>query len=238
MTTQTRPRPSKEEAAAKKKGKKHFLRLMASGPGSQTTTLSISTVTPTFIIGGYNTLSGNSPNTYGNTIFLWQNNNSIPYNLPPLLAQAVTGNSQSGSYTLKAQLQNYAYILGYAVGPDPAQICATAFIPATGTQYLYFQTTLDVTPMPDGILVSYNTPTGNQPQTNLNWIGVWEGGAASYTVAPPTFVPVGSNNAVDQIPVPVTLLRGRTYTVAYFMGGYATPTPTLTAMAATLTFST
>ena len=202
---------------------------------AQVTNLGVSSVTATTINGNYNTLGGNQPNTYGNAVFLWQNPNQIPYNQPPLNTYQIPGNTQSGSFAFPdLQVQIKSYIMGFAVGPNVSQICSTAYVPASGTTFEYFQSTLNVQDMgTDSVTINYSTPAGNQPQTNGNWVGLWQGEVASYTNPPAAKTNVGNNNAVGQATINnYPFLRGTTYTVAYFMGSRQTM------MAATYTFST
>jgi len=97
------------------------------------------------------------------------------------------------------------------------------------------QTTIAVAPgsiTPTMIVVQYSTPAGNQPKTFGQWIGLWQGPLASYTVPPVTSVQVTTNNSQGTVAVPVTLLRSTTYSVGYVMG------PQQTTLAATFTFTT
>lgn len=202
---------------------------------SQVTNLAVSSVTATTINGSYNTLGGNQPNTYGNAIFLWQSPNQIPYNTPPLATFQIPGNTQSGSFSFPGlQVQIKSYVMGYAVGPNVSQICSTAYVPASGTDWQYFQSMLSVQDLgTDSVTINYQTPSGNQPQTNGNWVGLWQGEVPSYTNPPAAKTNVDNNNAVGQATINnYPFLRGTTYTVAYFMGSKQTM------MAASYTFST
>lgn len=208
---------------------------IAMGPTSGVTVLNVTSVSGDSIAGTYNTLSGNQPNTYGNAVLLWQNNNQIPYNQAPLATIQIQGNTQSGSFEFpNLQVQLKSYILGFAVGPNVAQICSTAFIPASGTTFPKFQTSIDVQNIStDSAIVNYNTPIGNLPQTNKNWVALWRGAAASYTVAPTVTAQVTNDYSTGQVVINnFPFQRGTTYTVAYFMGSKQTM------MAATYTFTT
>lgn len=199
------------------------------------TGLMINAVFPNAIAGTYDTISGNQPNTYANTLFLWQNTNAIPYNQAPLASFSVPGNTQMGSFAFSGiSVQAWPYIIGYAVGPNPAQICSTAYIPATGSAYVYFQTSLDISVLPDSVIISYATPANNTPQTNGNWVGIWESSIPPFSGAPVAQAPVALNTSVGQVVLNnLTLKRGTTYTAAYFMTANKQ-----TSMAAYLTFNT
>ncbi|MFC6296597.1 hypothetical protein GNF76_08245 [Pseudomonas sp. CCM 7893] len=200
------------------------------------TTVDAPSVTGTDIIVVYNTMPGNQPSTCSNTVFLYQADAAIPYNQKPQASQAVPTNSQSGSMDFSGlQVQNKPYIIGYATGPDVTQICSWVLVPAGMGPNTTFQTSISVPPggiQPDVVLVSYDTPVGNQPQSAGQWLGIWQGSAPSYTVTPLSKVAIGNNNATSQIGLPVTLLRGTSYCIGYFMG------PKQTTLAASFNFST
>jgi len=186
------------------------------------TTVNAFAVAGTDIILSYNTLSGNQPSTYANTAFLWQNPNAIPYNQAPLASQAVPTNTQSGSMDFGGlQIQSAAYTIGYATGPNVTNICSWVSIPASTGPNTTFQSSIWTTPdgvKPDVVLVYYDTPVGNQPQTSGQWIGIWQGTIPSYTIAPLAKVLITNNNSTSQVPLIVTLLRGTSYCLGYFMG--------------------
>ncbi|MET3132786.1 hypothetical protein AAKU55_003066 [Oxalobacteraceae bacterium GrIS 1.11] len=200
------------------------------------TTVNAPSVSATDILLTYTTLPGNQPSSYSNTVFIWQNPDGIPYNQTPQASQAVPTNTQNGSMDFDdLQVQNKAYTIGYATGPNVSNICSWVSIPAGMGPNTTFQTSLSVPPngiQPDVVLVAYDTPVGNQPQTAGQWIGIWQGSAPSYTVAPLAQVTVSNNNATSQIALEVTLLRGTSYCLGYFMGAKQTT------LAASFNFST
>lgn len=204
-------------------------------PSANLTTVKVTAVRGDSIVGTYNTLPGNQPNTYGNALFLWQSNNQIPYNTTPLATFKIPGDEQDGSFVFpNLQIQLKSYILGYSVGPYIQQICSTAYIPASGTDFPTFQTNLDVTNISsDSAIVNYQTPDGYQPQTNENWIGLWKGSVAQYTVNPDLKIIISDNPSTGSAVINnFPFQRGETYTLAYFMGLKQTM------MAAVYTFST
>jgi len=204
-------------------------------PNSCVTTLVVTGVSSNSISATYSTLLGNQPSTYGNTAFIWQSGNSIPYNEKPLKAYSIPGGTQDGSFSFgDLTIQSKSYIVGYAVGTDVSQICATCYIPASGSDFSPFQTTLDVSNVStDSAIVNYQTPVGYSPQTNSNYIGLWEGSVASYTILPLITLPITNNSSTGSVSINnFPFKRSTTYTLAYFMGGKQTM------MAATYTFST
>jgi hypothetical protein len=204
-------------------------------PTPLTTTVLVSGVTSDTISATYSTLLGNQPSTYGNTAFLWQSSNAIPYNQKPLATYSIPGGTQDGSFSFSGlTIQSKSYIVGYAVGPDINQICATCYIPASGSDFQAFQTTLDVSNVStDSATVNYQTPAGYSPQTNANYIGLWEGSVASYTISPLITRPITTNTSTGSVIInDFQFKRSKTYILAYFMGTKQTM------MAATYTFST
>jgi hypothetical protein len=201
------------------------------------TTVNATAISGTQILLSYNTMPGNQPSTYSNTAFIWQSGPTIPYNQKPAGSQPVPTNTQSGSMVFKdLQISTKDYIIGYAVGSDPGNICSWVYIPPVGGgDNQTFQTSVSVPAggiLPDVVLVMYQTPAGNQPQSNSQWVGIWQGSVASFTVAPLAQIACSTNNAVDQIGLPVTLLRSTTYTIGFMMGKKQTT------LAAAFTFST
>jgi hypothetical protein len=199
------------------------------------TTVTAPGVAPTIITLAYNTMAGNQPSTYANTVYIWQNDGAIPYNQTPLASKPVPTNTQSGSMNFdNLQVQTLAYIIGYATGNNVTNICSWVSIPAgiPGTNST-FQTMITVpTITSDAIVVNYDTPVGNTPQTNGQWIGIWQGLAPYYNVPPLAKAAVTSNSANSQVSLPVQLLRGTSYAVGYFMGAKQTT------LAASYNFST
>jgi len=220
----------------------HPLSLSLAAASVSTTIIQVAAVSGTSITYSYNTLSGNQPNTYGDTLFLWQNQAQIPYNEPPTSSYTIPGNTQAGGYTWnQLSIGTNSYIVGYAVGTDVKNICAWAFVPASGSadNSSSFATSISVGAITsNSVVINFSTPAGNDPTANGDWIGVWNNGAPSYIVQPTAKSGVkdlgGNNNGT--VGINLALLRGNTYAVAYFKGGASTST--LTTMAATTTFST
>jgi hypothetical protein len=203
-------------------------------PNSYVTTLEVSGVTSDTISANYKTLPGNQPSTYGNTAFIWQGN-YINYNQKPLASYSIPGGTQDGAFSFTGlTIQSKSYIVGYAVGTDIYRICATCYIPASGSEFSTFQTTLDVSNVStDSATVNYQTPDGYLPQTNANYIGLWQGSVASYTNPPLITQIVTTNTSSGSVIINnFQFKRSTPYTLAYFMGGKQTM------MAATYTFST
>ena len=183
----------------------------------------------------YNTMPGNSPSTNGNTVFLWQNQPFIPYNQSPLASQPVPTNTQQGSMDFgNLQIQSKDYIIGYAVGPNPTNVSSWVYVPAAGGPNQAFQTSIwanapDISP--DVVVVHFDTPDGNQPQSSGQWVGLFQG-TPSYGQQPVAKVNMANNSSQGTIALAATLLRFTTYSLAYFMGANQKM------MAASFTFTT
>jgi hypothetical protein len=210
--------------------------LSLAGSNSFVTHLKITLVVADTIGLSYNTMPGNMPNTYGNFVAIWQNQNKIPWNQKPLAAKAVPTNTQQGDMVFDGlDITNNHYILGYSVGPeliDPGlkygNICSTAFVPTKANEdppkeYQYFQTHLVLKYLgTTSVAVQFFTPPGCQPATNKNWMGLWRGETASYNNPPDYAVPITIDaNSGTAAFNDVTIGRGLTYTIGYFMSGWA-----------------
>jgi hypothetical protein len=197
------------------------------------TSIKVDFVTADSIGISYTTIPGNQPNTYGNFIALWQNSDSsIPWNTAPLTVFAVPTNTPNGSFVFSGlSVTNSSYVIGYAVGPilstgnaqSNGNICATAFIPAIGAgPVTTFNPALTIVNVGvNSVAVSYTLPDGNMPNSNAAWVGIWRSGSPSYNNPPDAFVPVTLNAPNGTVAINgLTIGRGLTYTVAFFMSGY------------------
>lgn len=187
------------------------------------------------IVVQYNGLPGNRPNAFGNALALWENATQVPYGVPPLSQTAIAGNAPAGSLFMSApQASQVAYVVGYATGPDLSTVCSTLTFYLGRTDGVAFSTQIHPVYIgADSIAINYQTPAGNQPATNGNWVGLWQGESASFQggMLASAKVPVDNSTGtvvIDNFP----LLRGATYTLAYFMGDKNTY------MAATFTMTT
>lgn len=209
------------------------------GVATQTTKLAVNFVTGDLISVGYDTLSGNQPNTYGNMAAIWQNSNQIPWPVEPLNRQNVPTNTPAGDMNFTGlEITKNSYIIGYAVGPDVENIVASAYVPAGSDQavaanYEYDSVSLSLKFVgATSVAVGYHTLAGYQPASNSNWLGMWESNSASYTTKPKwTTKPIGDAPNGTASFNNIVIVRGGIYTVAYFLGSKQTM------MAATLTFT-
>jgi hypothetical protein len=199
----------------------------------------------------YSGLNGNDPGNNGNFISIFQSPQDFPFGTTnkPIVNFPVNGDS-SGSVCIPAQiLINTSYIVGYAVGPlakVPAQpyanICATAFIPPTGSNFPSVSPSLVLNDVEsNSISCSYNLPNGMLPNTNGAWAGLWVGNYPSYSAAPGSYAQIPTNAAAGGpfIFNNVKIQRGMLFSIALFTSGWVTGGigSAQTAMACTLQFS-
>jgi len=224
---------------------------MATVISSAQSTLVLTLLSDTLLQVDYNTLSGNMPQTYGNYLAIWQDNQGvIPYNQAAQNTSTVGGNTQAGSTTFPvSSLSTNGYVVCYAVGKQlttPMQTygnaCSTAFLPAGSSTVTYTPGTVSYNSNgTNNLNLNYALPVGDSPSTNGAWVGLWNGTLPSYTTAPTAGAAAITSTSSSGIAFinGITLGRGATYTAALFTSGWNSSTPSssvLTSMAATMTF--
>lgn len=185
------------------------------------------------VIGGsqvavsYETIAGNSPATYGNFMAIWQDT-KLPYVYKdgkgavtePIKRNSIVGNTPTGSQPFTGlDVQSKPYIVGYGTGADLTSVCSTViFLP--GGEISTFETTISVESVfTDFITVRFDTPSGNRPKTNNNWIGVWEGTQPAFNCSDYKVkqrVTVDRSRDVEALSFPVR--TDTDYTIAYGTG--------------------
>jgi hypothetical protein len=206
-------------------------------------------VTGTQITFHYDSMAGNQPNAYGNTVFLWQTSQqSIPINTKPSNSQIIASNQPNGSGVFMGlSVSNESYLVGYAVGSSVQNIVASVFIPATGGGtpnpiIPVVAPSLLVTNIGStSVSFSFATPIGMLPQSDGDWVGLWQGFGESvlYSQPPTWFVQLGTNANQGNWGINLpngNIQRGTMYTLGYFKGGYAPTNPKQTTLAASTTF--
>jgi hypothetical protein len=190
----------------------------------------------------YNTMPGNQPSTYGNTVFIWQTpSEQIPPS-KPLKKSAVAGDTPDGSDVFEGlEVTNNSYLLAYATGPELKNAVALVFVPSIESKgpITEFQPSLSVRPGTTSVTFQYAMPGGTRPKTDGDWAGLWEGQpeSALYGTKPTWFVPITEDAPVSGGAFRgVSLRRGYQYTVGYFKGGYDATNPKQTTLACSDTF--
>jgi len=181
----------------------------------------------------YDSMPNNRPNTYGNYIALWQNQNQIPWDTDPLQKQAISGDTQKGSMVFQGlQVDKNDYILGYSVGPARTEsqksgnVCSTAFVPL-GTEnqdFKYFFSAMSLKNVgPNSVIVQFNLPPGARAATNKAWMGLWRGESASYNNPPDYAVPITIDSNVGTVGFNnVHIGIDLTYTLGLYPSGWNT----------------
>jgi hypothetical protein len=186
----------------------------------------------------YETMPGNRPATYGDTVFLWATSEQrIPVEQPPLATQRAPNNEPGGCGTFDGlNPMNDSYLLGFGVGPEVRNVCATILVPAqtVGGAPTICLPGVQVTMWgSSGVGFQFHMPPGSQPEANGDWAGLWEGQGPSvlYDVPPNWVTRIVGNAHSGTAFVEGTIVRGKEYTLGYFKGGYQTPHPSQTTLA-------
>lgn len=197
----------------------------------------------------FDTMPGNQPNSYGNSIAIWQNQNTVPWNQEPLKVQAIDRNTPSGSMGFHGlNITNNSYIIGYMVGPylDSGQKCgnvvSTAFLPAgeNSEQQQDFESSLTLKFIgTTSVAFSFNMPSGVTPESNGAWCGIWRSSVPSYNNPPEAVIPVNINAQSGTLSFnDFNIGLGLTYTIALFASGWNGGTsPRQTTMSCSLKFT-
>ncbi|WP_338926039.1 hypothetical protein IHE33_00035 [Mycetohabitans endofungorum] len=190
---------------------------------------------------GYNTINGNKPNTYKNTVFLWEVDSWIvPQSEQDVKGKVqITNDSPSsfGDLSPTTPLTNRNYLIGYAVDNTRDAIVATLRIEAQGSgKYkviepqesdgaLSFQ--LNDDPTTRSVSYSFRAPNGTSAQANGDWVGVWKGSTIA-NLYDTTKSPIGTKLlTMDQsygndrltLPGGQSFESGATYMLGYFKSG-------------------
>ena len=172
----------------------------------------------------YKTLSGNNPKKLKNWVGIWQSD-QILYSDPPLRKKYITGTDKDGDLAFDSlEMQRKEYIIGYGVGDGNNTIAATLFIPTDAQPSdmgIAFATLVEVIEHGNNFLiVKFQTPLGNRPAANQNWIGVWDG--KSFSTDGVNLIkrePVASQVSGHVVAInDLKLTRNTWYTITYSLG--------------------
>lgn len=193
---------------------------------------------PSAIDVSYAGLAGNKPNQYSNTVYVWQGEEFVPYDVTPDAKQVIQDDDRSGTVSVEMPVQKKAYLVAYAVGADPKSICSFGTIAEDGQLGDVFSTSVsllgDVTT--EIARIQYRVPQGAQPATWKHTLALWEGSAPSYTKDPVKTYDIPNDRDNDVVSIRYKFLANQTYTVAY-LAGPGTGKNT-TAIAASVRFTT
>jgi hypothetical protein len=190
---------------------------------------------PNVVTASYKTLPGNRPAQFENVIAVWPGRD-IPWGQPPLTQDLLTGEGPDGDMVLMIPSGSAPpLIVAYGTSPTGKAYCATSKLEEAHQPGTLFITDLCLHWVGnDSLVATFQTPFGNQPNANENWLGLWEGKVATYDgsnriakVAIEADVSSGSQPMND-----LTLKVETEYTLGYGCG------PRDADLAATLTFKT
>lgn len=192
-----------------------------------------------FAVLSYSTLPANRPHDYQNYVYMWDGSQIPWFDPPPEQDQkALPNNQQSGTTTMSdIVISQTSYVFGYAVGPEPALVCASVTIDAGGQIGPSLSVGIGVRFIgTDSVTVRYQVLPGYLPADAGNWVGLWKGQASPYrppAILGSTLVPNATEGTVTIEGVRIAI--DTTYTLVYFMGSPDNQTSNTTA-AAILTF--
>lgn len=168
----------------------------------------------------YAGLAGNKPNQFGNTAYVWQAEDFVPYDTTPDGKQTIDDDDRGGTVSVELGVQNKPYIVAYAVGNDPKSICSYGTIGTDGKLRDVFSTSVsllgDVTT--EIARIQYRVPEGAQPASWKHTLALWEGSAPSYTKVPVKSYDIPNDRDNDVVSIRYKFLANQTYTVAYLAG--------------------
>jgi len=73
--------------------------------------------------------------------------------------------------------------------------------PINSSEMMIKQMALTAYAKENDIVAEYTCLSGNQPLTNGNWIGIWEGEQILWDTTPIAFVKIKNNNAINSVPL-------------------------------------
>jgi len=227
------------------------------GPAPQTVVVNTTNISAKQISVAFDTPNGNQPNTFGNSLWIWQSGNQVPWSSAGK-SQPIGNNSPSGDASfVDLDVTTLSYLIGYAVGPKGDQnwmypnVVASVYIPALGTaeaQGNEAQQQGDVfspsvamqTFGATSLVTKFDMLAGFNPEKALSYVGVWEGQTVSYSQPPKWYAPLTGSNSSGTVSFNnIQILRGTTYAIGLFASGYDASQANLkqSALAATSTFT-
>ena len=209
-------------------------------PVLQTTTVSILQYSSDELTVEYHGLPPNQPKTYQNYLGLWEAS-VIPWPAPPDKRVEIPTNVAKGKIVLTGlKIEGSSYIVGYAVGPDLSNYCATVVVSAGGLRAAPSSIQLGIESIGStSIAISYSTISGYLPKTSGNWVGLWAGYASPYYCPEPLGIGLVETDSTEGSVAINGVYIGfdTTYTLVYFVGNPAV-TKNNALAAAILTFTT
>ena len=205
------------------------------GPGDSSASieLTVTATTEDSLVVSFMGLNGNQPQTYGNSIVVWEGPD-VRWDQPPVTQVPIPTNATAGAVAIPSLApQQNPYAIAYTVGPSPTSIATvTTALPGEPTGDTQ-TTTLSIDDvMPTGFVVDYQLPAGSDPSTLGHWVGVWEGSMVAWSAPPIARTTISGSSSQGTAAIEgFDVLRGVTYTLGYFAG------PNQTELAATVSIT-
>jgi hypothetical protein len=168
----------------------------------------------------YQTLPGSRPHTFGDVVGVWSGSMISP-GVPPIGQAAVAFDQETGSVVVSnLTITASSYTAGYALGGDPAAVCAAQLIGAGGQLGPSRAITLSLDSVDeDSVSVAYETLPGLSPQAAGSWVGLWRGQVNPYALgAPITRANVTGDANEGNISLIAQLAIKSSYSLVYFLG--------------------
>lgn len=169
----------------------------------------------------YAGLPGNQPKLYGDFVALWQSS-VVPWSIAPAARLGIPTDAELGTLVMTGvSISATPYTVGYAVGPEVDDVCASALLAADGSTGVVDTVTLQLASVgATSLTFRYHTLSGYLPATAGNWVGLWRGRASPYNAAASVArVKIAADVTDDSVVMEgVTLSPGEIYTAIYFMG--------------------
>lgn len=175
---------------------------------------------PTYegVIVEYRSLPANLPQTYGNSLALW--NSTIPNTQKdPIATAPIPTDDETGSVLIRYGFQQTNYSVTYQT-KDYQSMCALAQIQLAKlaitipTYVSICISSLDSS----GVTVFYNTLPGYTPANYKNWLGLWQGFESPYSSTDTSLIaPVTQNSSQGELRIAFTP-GPFDYTLIYFLG--------------------
>lgn len=168
----------------------------------------------------FDSLNGNLPETYANTIFVWEAE-TVLWDSAPDATFPVGANVTVGSQTLAGLDSDTAYTLAYAVGSEVGTTAATVTLtPGSSMRTQSIEISIEATTV--GLIeLGFDLPEEMNPAEYGHWVGIWPSSSLSpgNSVPPVGRASVETDQSQGSVALEgVELLRGVVYTIGYFTG--------------------
>ena len=136
----------------------------------------------------FRTFTPNQPKSYGNTIYVWESNGTVPWGHKPHSATTVNTDKNQSSQKVKVDLNiDTGYIFGYATAPTSDAVVSTIYVPPKTwsmegkKQWIRDEIRItSVEPFINSLQIGYHGLQNYDPEKNGNWIGLFQGDSVPY----------------------------------------------------------